>query len=100
MNLPEDKQKREPGYYISTCQIPQDFMNDGQYFVQVAVTDELTVHFFERDLVSFNVLDAMDPMDVRRNYVQEWPPAAVRPLLIWDNKKHPLTYPSQVGEGA
>jgi lipopolysaccharide transport system ATP-binding protein len=90
MDLPPDQRKRSPGFYVSTCRIPPDLMNEGQIIVQVAVTDELEVYFFDKSCVTFNVLDKMDPGGVRRNYLQEWPPAAVRPLLDWTNHQYPL----------
>jgi lipopolysaccharide transport system ATP-binding protein len=90
IDRPPEQRKCSPGFYVSTCRIPPDLMNDGQVIVQVAITDELEVYFLDKACVSFNVLDAMDPDGVRRNYVQEWPPAAVRPLLKWTNHAHPL----------
>jgi len=98
MDLVPEKRKCLPGLYLSKCHIPCDFMNDGQIFVQVAVTDELIVHFQQKDMISFNVRDDMDPKGVRKNYIHEWPPAAVRPRLLWTDEKYPLTNQSK-GQG-
>ena len=76
---------REEGDYISTCTIPKNFLNDGQYFVTILVQEENIVHIREKDIVSFFVKDNMDKNSVRGNYRpnKAWPRAAVRVQSNW-----------------
>ena len=61
-------------------------LNDGEYFLQVSLTDERVVHTIERDILKFSVNDQLDPSGVRGNYKDPWPPASVRPRLNWKSK--------------
>jgi len=84
--------KRKAGFYRSRCHIPPDFLNNGQVYVQAALTDERKVHTIQRDVVMFNVGDAMDPEGARGNYGQEWEPTAVvRPRLKWNMERFSLS---------
>src|SRR5207253_3892267 len=56
----EDLRAQTAGNYRSTCHIPPDFLNDGQIYVLVGLTDEKNVHTIQRDIVNFSVTDAMD----------------------------------------
>ena len=82
-DTPEGERRRVAGFHKSVCHIPPDFLNDGQFYVQAALTDEKTVHTIQRNIVMFNVRDAMDVKGVRGNYRDPWPLAAVRPRLKW-----------------
>ncbi len=84
--------QRSPGFYRSTCHIPADLLNNGQFSVQVALTDEMVIHTIQRDVVMFHVGDAMDSGGVRGNYRSEWAPAAVRPRLQWSMERFPLSH--------
>jgi lipopolysaccharide transport system ATP-binding protein len=47
---------REPGRYVSRCEIPGDFLNYGQYFVSVGADFPMIQgHFFCDRVLSFNV---------------------------------------------
>ena len=83
--------KRPAGFYRSTCHIPPDLLNNGQFSVQAALTDGMVIHTIQRDVVMFRVGDVMDPGGVRGNYRSEWPPAAVRPRLQWTMERFPLS---------
>lgn len=84
--------KRKAGFYKSRCYIPPDFLNNGPVYVQAALTDERKVHTSQRNVVMFNIGDAMDTEGARGNYRSEWEPtAAVRPKLKWSMERFPLT---------
>ena len=74
-------------------QIPPDFMNNGQVYLQAALTDERKVHTIQRNVVMFNIGDVMDPEGVRGNYREEWEPTAVvRPRFKWDMEHFSLAH--------
>lgn len=84
---------RSLGFYRSTCQIPADFLNTGQYYIQAALTGagSRQIHTIQKDVISFNLTDKMDSKGARGNYhAGEWPPAAVRPLLKWTAEQRSL----------
>jgi lipopolysaccharide transport system ATP-binding protein len=78
---------REPGEYTSTCQIPPNFLAEGNVFVKVAVSTylPLEVHFVEPDAVSFNVVDSFEGDAARGDYGGPMP-GVVRPILDWETK--------------
>jgi len=83
-DIPSGDRKRSRGFYKAVCHIPPDFLNNGQIYIQAALTEERLVHTIQRDVVTFSVGDAMDPRGARGNYhAGEWPPCAVRPKLKW-----------------
>jgi lipopolysaccharide transport system ATP-binding protein len=74
----------EAGEYVALCCVPGHFLNDGAYFVGLALTSYgdlgYTVNFYERSALSFNVRDRIDP----GRYGYGGPiPGAVRPMLDW-----------------
>ena len=75
-----------PGDYVAMCQIPAHFLNDGAYFVGLALTSfgELghVVNFFEQSAMSFNVRDPMGADGNRYGYGGIMP-GAVRPVFDW-----------------
>ena len=76
---------RPKGVYRSACQIPGDFLNNGQVVVDaMVVTHPLPLRASAPDAVRFNVVDDMDQRGVRGNMPREWPAAAVRPRLSWN----------------
>jgi lipopolysaccharide transport system ATP-binding protein len=76
----------EPGDYVARCQIPPHFLNDGAYFVGLALTSfgesGHVVNFFEQSAMSFNVRDPMDADGNRYGYGGPMP-GAVRPVFDW-----------------
>jgi lipopolysaccharide transport system ATP-binding protein len=88
---PAGGRPRPAGRYRATCHVPPDFLNEGQLYVQAALTQERRVHTIQRDVVMFQVGDAMDRQGARGNYHDGvWPPAAVRPRLRWTSNRTPL----------
>ena len=76
----------EPGEYIATCEIPPHFLNDGGYFVGLAMTSfgplGHTLNFNEQSALSFNVRDPMNADGNRYGYGGPMP-GAVRPIFDW-----------------
>jgi lipopolysaccharide transport system ATP-binding protein len=75
------------GEYIAQCMIPSNLLNEGTYFVGVALTTyyenaPLTVEFFDRNAVTFNVIDPMDELSFRYGYMGAIP-GFLRPKLDW-----------------
>ena len=71
---------RPKGLFRSTCFVPGDLMNDGEYKVSLVVTsDQATAIYKHPDLLAFTVLDATE---MRNAWHGRWP-GAVRPNLKW-----------------
>lgn len=75
-----------PGIYSASCIVPPRFLNDGGYFVGLALTSFTrfghVVNFFEQSALSFNVRDPRE--SEAETYGYGGPiPGAVRPLLEW-----------------
>ena len=79
-------QHREMGRYRSCVVIPGNFLAEGIMYVSVAITtlSSMFVHFFEREVVSFQVVDQSDGESVRGNYAGNLP-GIVRPMLEWQS---------------
>jgi lipopolysaccharide transport system ATP-binding protein len=80
-----DAKVLKPGEYISTCQIPANFLNDGTYFIGLAmasVGEGIILHFFEKSALSMNVRDPIEGTPGRNGYGGPIP-GVVRPLLSW-----------------
>jgi lipopolysaccharide transport system ATP-binding protein len=77
--------ERQPGTYVSRAVIPGNFLAEGSLFVGAAVStlETSTVHFFERDIVAFQVVDSMDGESARGAYAGAFP-GVVRPRLAWE----------------
>ncbi|MCK9607900.1 MAG: ABC transporter ATP-binding protein [Methylomonas sp.] len=77
-----------PGDYIADCKVPSNLLNEGAYFVGLALTTYLTsgsfeVDFFDQNALTFNVVDPMDESSNRYGYAGMIP-GVVRPKLIWN----------------
>ena len=81
------KHPRPIGRYVSTAWIPGNFLSEGTMIIGVALTtpDPLTVHFYERDAVAFQVIDSLDGDSARGDYAGPMP-GVVRPILKWDTQ--------------
>ena len=80
-----------PGIFSADCTIPGRFLNEGAYFVGVALTTyfesgSLKVEFFDKNALSFNVVDPMDERSNRYGYGGPIP-GVVRPQLDWSVAK-------------
>lgn len=76
--------KHPVGLYRSVCNIPSDFLNDGQLNIRAAI---VTLPRPQRvslpDVLRFNVHDVMNPQGVRGNMPWPWPASTVRPRFSW-----------------
>ena len=74
------------GEYLAICNIPESFLNEGAYFVGLALTSYsdtgLHVNYFERNALSFNARDPMTEESGRYGYAGQIP-GVVRPALDW-----------------
>jgi lipopolysaccharide transport system ATP-binding protein len=95
VSAPSTTTNYKMGTYRSKCVIPANFLNQGTYFVGVALSSfgrGVIVHFFERNALSFNVKDDIYgvPTRVQVNgevaYSAEIP-GTIRPLLQWGTEK-------------
>jgi len=80
-----------PGDYVADCRIPGNLLNEGAYFVGVALTtyfDSSTydVEFYDRNALTFNVIDPMDNRSNRYGYGGPMP-GLLRPKLAWNIEK-------------
>ena len=78
------------GRYISTAWIPGNLLSEGTLIVSAAVStmETVTVHFFERDAVAFQVIDSLDGDSARGDFAGPFP-GVVRPLLDWTTRYTP-----------
>ncbi|MCQ8103068.1 ABC transporter ATP-binding protein [Methylomonas sp. SURF-2] len=80
--------KMSPGQYVADCKIPGHLLNEGAYFVGLALTTYLDsgsfeVEFFDQNALTFNVIDPMDERSNRYGYAGIVP-GVVRPKLVWN----------------
>jgi lipopolysaccharide transport system ATP-binding protein len=83
---PTDVDVADPGIYRAECVVPAHFLNEGAYFVGLAVTSYFDngyqVNFFERGALSFNMRDPLDHSTGRLGYTGPIP-GVIRPWLSW-----------------
>lgn len=82
------KTPRPVGVFASTAWIPGNFLSEGTVIVGAAISnmDPVTIHFFERDAVGFQVIDSLDGQSARGDYAGPFP-GVVRPMLRWTTKR-------------
>lgn len=75
---------REAGLVRTVLKVPGNFMAEGQVSVLAAVCsyNPDIVHVYERDVVSFQIVDRSEGDGVRGEYGGTWP-GVVRPMLEW-----------------
>ena len=83
-----DTKKRilKKGKYFSLCEVPANFLNEGCYFVGLAISSfehGIHVHFYEKSCLLFNVVEPLENVLTRPNH-KMLIPGVVRPLLSWD----------------
>jgi lipopolysaccharide transport system ATP-binding protein len=75
---------RKPGRYISRCEIPADFFNEGRYYLGVnASSFGMRRYFMDENAISFNV-------DISGAPGTQWPElrqGPIRPRLDWKIEK-------------
>jgi len=84
------RRPRPAGRYVSTAWIPGNFLAEGSFLVDAAVTTFMpfNVHFHERSAIGFQVIDSTDGDSVRGDYAGTLP-GVVRPLLKWETEFEP-----------
>lgn len=73
------------GEYMAHCHIPANLLNEGSYFVGLAVTsftNRVVVHFFEKNCLSFIIHDHHGESITRPKHSMPIP-GVVRPILDW-----------------
>jgi lipopolysaccharide transport system ATP-binding protein len=88
----QNKQCSE-GKYVSTAWIPGNLLTEGSYYV-TAILNKLdrdrsharsnSCHYFERDVVAFNVIDVTGGSDSARGEYGGRLEGVVRPILEWE----------------
>jgi lipopolysaccharide transport system ATP-binding protein len=84
-----DTQISEKAQYIVSCDVPANLLNEGTYFVALSVSSfgsGVKVHFFERDALSFLVVDSLIDTTTRGDWSGVMP-GVVRPKLSWKTVK-------------
>jgi len=82
----KDVKSLSPGNYVAECYIPANLLNEGIYYVGLALSSflgGLTVHFYEKDCIIFNVKDPIEGIITRGDYSGPFP-GVVRPFLKWE----------------
>jgi lipopolysaccharide transport system ATP-binding protein len=95
VSAPTTTTTHKPGIYKSRCVIPANFLNQGTYFIGVALSSfgrGVIVHFYERNALSFNVKDEIYGVPTRLQVNGEVAysaeiPGTIRPLLKWGTEK-------------
>ena len=79
------RRPRPAGRYTSKAWIPGNFLAEGSFLVDAAVTTfmPIKVHFHERGAIGFQVIDSIKGDSVRGDYAGTLP-GVVRPLLKWE----------------
>jgi lipopolysaccharide transport system ATP-binding protein len=84
------RRPRPAGRYISSVQIPGNFLSDGIMFVNAALgtLGPFLSQFWERSVVAFQVVDSFDGDSARGDYSGRMG-GVVRPIFPWDTKFSP-----------
>ncbi len=92
------RRPRPTGRYVSTAWIPGNALSEGTLVISAAIStmDPVTVHFFERDVVAFQIIDSLDGDSARGDYAGPMP-GIVRPLLNWTSQHTPSNSSSPSG---
>jgi lipopolysaccharide transport system ATP-binding protein len=86
--MKEAQQPKKPGLYRSTVTIPGNFMSEGMFSIDFAIStlDPVIIHVLERGLFSFSVHDPGEGDSARGTYAGPMP-GAVRPMLPWKTER-------------
>lgn len=77
------RKPRSEGHYLSRVLIPGNFLSEGTYFINAAIiTQSNIVQFWEREVISFMVIDSTDGDSARGAWMGQMR-GAVRPILHW-----------------
>jgi lipopolysaccharide transport system ATP-binding protein len=86
--LPQYQRPRPPGRHRSTVVIPGNFLAEGLFSLDVAISTlapTTIFHVYERGLLSFHVRDEGEGDSVRGRYTGPLP-GAVRPMFPWSSE--------------
>jgi lipopolysaccharide transport system ATP-binding protein len=82
------RQRYKPGKYSAFCHVPANFLNQGTYFLNLALVSfepSRKVHYFENSVLSFDVVDPLIDVPTRvKGMAASVFPGVVRPVLNWD----------------
>ena len=86
--VPASQRPRAPGVYRSTVTIPGNFMAEGMFSVDVAIStlDPVIVHVHERGIFTFRIHDPGEGDSVRGLFAGQIP-GPVRPMLPWTTER-------------
>lgn len=89
----EAKLPKHKGVYTSTVCIPGNFLSEGVVLIGVAIitADPLIIHFHQKEVVAFNIVDTMQENAARGEYVGPFP-GLIRPLLQWNSTVSHLVF--------
>ncbi len=82
----EQNSCKEVGIYKVKAIIPANYLNEGTYFVNMGVnslSSGVQVHFYEQNLLSFNIKDPIQGVPTRLEGYSGIIPGVVRPLFNW-----------------
>jgi lipopolysaccharide transport system ATP-binding protein len=84
------RRPRLAGRFVTTAWIPANFLAEGALIIgaSVATFEPPQVHFHERDIVAFHVIDSLEGNAARGDYAGRFP-GVVRPLLNWTSQFTP-----------
>ena len=74
------------GEYEAECLLPLNFLNEGAYFVSLAISSfesGVKIHFWEQNILSFNIRDPLTDSVGREHGYTGKVPGVVRPQLEW-----------------
>jgi lipopolysaccharide transport system ATP-binding protein len=86
--IPEFQKPRRPGIYRSTVTVPGNFMAEGMFSVDVAIStlDPVIVHVWEKGIFTFRIHDPGEGDSVRGLFAGSIP-GSVRPMLSWTTER-------------
>jgi homopolymeric O-antigen transport system ATP-binding protein len=84
------RRPRPAGRFVTTAWIPGNLLAEGALIIgaSAATLEPARIHFYERDIVSFHVIDSHEGNAARGDYAGQFP-GIVRPLLNWTSQFTP-----------
>jgi len=86
VSTPIKMEQHSPGVYEAICHIPGNLLNEGTFFVGLAMTTYpgTKIRFFDQQALSFHVRDPIENVPTRGGTDYAGPmPGIIRPLLEW-----------------
>ena len=84
------RREREPGVYVEKVWIPGNFLAEGSFVVEAALSSHYpatSVHLVEREAVGFDVFDPMTGDTARGDYKGAMQ-GFIRPVFDWEIEFH------------